>query len=160
MKNALYGGIAVIAAYLVFSLIRPLAGSIDLVVDVFTVAVLLFGTFRGEIPGAVCGAVCGLIVDSFSLGVFGLAGLSLTAGGFLAGYVSRKINILVFYRTFLFFLVLAVGTFAAWAGLTALVGRSPLPWAGGLILLRPAITAVIASLLHEGIRRIKARHDR
>jgi len=160
MRNGLYGGASILAAYLVFSLFRPLSGPLDLVVDVFAVAVLLFGTLRGEIPGAVFGAICGLVVDAFSLGVFGLAGLSLTAGGFLAGYVSRKINIQVFFRSLLFFLVLSAGTFAAWAGLVALVGRSPLPWSGGLVLLRPAVTAIAATLIHDGIRRIKARHDR
>ena len=160
MRDWIYGGASVLGGFLIFALLRPLSGPLDLVVDVFSVAVLLFGTLRGEIPGAVFGAVCGLIVDAYSLGVFGLSGLTLTAGGFLAGFVSRKINILVFYRTFLFFLVLSAGTFAAWAGLVGLVGRSPLPWSGGLILLRPAVTALAAALIHEALRRFKARHER
>lgn len=160
MRDWLYGGATAAAAYLLFSLLRPLSGGLDVIIDVFAVAVLLFGTLRGEIPGAVFGAICGLIVDAFSLGVFGLAGLSLTAGGFFAGYVSRKINIQVFFRTLLFFFVLSTGMFIVWAGLVALVGRTPLPWAGGLVLLRPAVTAAAASLIHEGLRRLKARHDR
>ena len=160
MKSWIAGGIGIVAAVLVFSLLRPLSAPADLVVDVFSVAVLVFGTLRGEVPGAVFGAVCGLIVDAFSLGVFGIAGLSLTPGGFLAGYVSRKINIQPFFRTFVFFIVLAVGMFAGWAGLTVLVGRSPLPWSGGLVVLRPVVSAVVASAIYEGIRRIKARHER
>jgi len=160
MRNWIAGGIGIVAAFLVFSLLRPLSTPADLILDVFSVAVLVFGTMEGEVPGAVFGAVCGLIVDAFSLGVFGLAGLSLTPGGFLAGYVSRKINIQPMFRTFLFFTVLALGMFAGWAGLTVLVGRSPLPWSGGLIVLRPIASAVAASVLYEGIRRIKARHAR
>ncbi|MBN1940293.1 MAG: hypothetical protein JW843_11960 [Candidatus Aminicenantes bacterium] len=160
MKDGLYGGAALVAAYLLFCLLRPLSGTLDPVVDVFTAAVLLFGAFRGEIPGAVFGAVCGLLVDAFSLGVFGLAGLSLTAGGYLAGTISRKINIQAFFRSLLFFLILSAGTFAAWTGLVALIGRSPMPWAGGWILARPAVTAVAAALLYDFVRRLKTRHDR
>ncbi|MHB8055000.1 MAG: hypothetical protein ACYDH3_07120 [Candidatus Aminicenantales bacterium] len=160
MKTWLAGAGTILAAYLVFTLIGPLAAPAAVVVDVFTVAVLLFGTIRGEIPGAVMGAVCGLIVDAFSLGVFGLAGLVLTAGGYLAGYVSRKINIHRWYRMFLFFFILAAVTFAAWVGLTLAVARNPLPWAGGLIVLRPVATAVAAALIYEATRRLKARHDR
>ena len=93
MKTGIVGGLAILASTLVFFLLRSLPFSGSLIVDVFTVAVLLYGTFYGEIPGAVLGAIGGLIVDTFSLGIFGLSGMSLTAGGFLAGFVSRKINI-------------------------------------------------------------------
>jgi len=160
MKTGIAGGLAILAVTLVCSLFRSLPFSAALSVDVFTVAVLLFGTFTGEIPGAVLGAIAGLIVDSFSLGIFGLSGMSLTAGGFLAGFVSRKINIQSWTRLLLFFVVLSAGVFAAGTGLTFLIGRSPIPWAGGLLLVRPAVTAVAAVLIHESIRRWKARHDR
>ena len=160
MRNWIDGALAAAAAFLAFSLLRPLSASADLVVDVFSVAVLVFGTHKGEAPGAVFGAACGLIVDAFSLGVFGLAGLSLTLGGFLAGYVSRKINIQPFFRMFAFFAVLAAGTFAGWAVLSALIGRSPLPWSGGLLLLRPAVSASAAAMINLGIRRWKARRER
>lgn len=160
MKTWLAGAGILAAAYLAFALIGPLAAPAAVVVDVFSVAVLLFGTIHGEIPGAILGSVCGLIVDAFSLGVFGLSGLVLTAAGFLAGFVSRKINILRWYRMLLFFFVLAVAAFVAWIGLTAAVARNPLPWSGGLILLRPAATAVACALIFEGRRRFKTRHDR
>jgi len=160
MKTWIAGAGTILAAYLLFALLGPLAAPAAVVVDIFTIAVLLFGTIRGEIPGAVMGAVCGLIVAAFSLGVFGLAGLVLTAAGYLAGYVSRKINIHRWYRMFFFFFVLAALAFAAWAGLTVAVARSPLPWAGGLVLLRPIATAVASALIYEAYRRLKARHDR
>jgi cell shape-determining protein MreD len=160
MKTGIAGGLSILAATLVFFLFRslPFAGSV--IADVFTVAVLLFGTFYGEIPGAVLGAIGGLIIDTFSLGIFGLSGMSLTAGGFLAGFVSRKINIQSWTRSLLFFAVLSIGVFAAGTGLAFLIGRSPIPWAGGLLLVRPSVTAVAAVLLHESIRRWKVRHDR
>jgi cell shape-determining protein MreD len=160
MKTGIVGGLAILASTLVFFLFRSLPFSGSLIVDVFTVAVLLFGALYGEIPGAVLGAVGGLIVDTFSLGIFGLSGMSLTAGGYLAGFVSRKINIQSWTRSFLFFAVLAVGVFAAGTGLAFLIGGNPIPWAGGLVLARPFVTAVAAVLLHESIRRWKVRHDR
>jgi cell shape-determining protein MreD len=160
MKTAIAGGLTILASTLVFFLLRSLPFSGSLIVDVFTVAVLLYGTFYGEIPGAVLGAIGGLIVDTFSLGIFGLSGMSLTAGGFLAGFVSRKINIQSWTRSFLFFGLLAVGVFAAGTGLAFLIGGNSIPWAGGLLLARPFVTAVAAVLLHESIRRWKARHDR
>lgn len=160
MKTGIAGGLGILAAFFVFSLLRPLSIQGHVVVDVFAAAVLLFGTLRGEIPGAVMGAVCGLIVDAFSIGVFGLAGLSLTAGGFLAGFVSRKINILSWTRTLLFFTLLSAGIFFVWAGLTVLIDPSQIPWSGGLVLLRPVVTGVAATLLHGLIRRIEARHER
>jgi len=160
MKTGIVGGLAILASTLVFFLLRSLPFSGSLIVDVFTVAALLFGTFYGEIPGAVLGAIGGLIVDTFSLGIFGLSGMSLTAGGFLAGFVSRKINIQSWTRSFLFFAVLAVGVFTAGTGLAFLLGGIPIPWAGGLVLARPFVTAVAAVLLHESIRRWKVRHDR
>jgi len=160
MRAWLAGAATIAAAYLVFALIGPLAAPAAVVVDVFSVAVLLFGTIRGEIPGAILGAVCGLIVDAFSLGVFGLSGLILTPAGFLAGSISRKINILRWYRMLLFFFFLAVAAFVAWIGLTSAVARNPMPWSGGLILLRPAATTVACALIYDGRRRFKARHDR
>jgi cell shape-determining protein MreD len=160
MKTWLTGAVTVIAAYVVFALIGPLAAPGAVIADVFTVAVLLFGTIRGEIPGAVMGAACGLIVDAFSLGVFGLAGLVLTPAGYLAGFISRKINIVRWYRMLLFFFVLAVAAFSAWAGLTAAVARSPLPWAGGFLVLRPVATTAACALFYDARRRFKARHDR
>jgi len=160
MKIGIAGGLGILAAFFVYSLLRPLSITGHVVVDVYAVAVLVFGTRHGEIPGAIMGAVCGLIVDAFSIGVFGLAGLSLTAGGFLAGFISRKINILSWARTLLFFTVLSTGMFLIWAGLNVLVGLSQIPWSGGLILLRPVTTAMAAAFFHELIRRIEARHER
>lgn len=160
MRVWLAGAATIAAAYLVLSVLGPLAEPAAVVVDVFSVAVLLFGAIRGEIPGAILGAVGGLVVDAFSLGVFGLSGLVLTSAGYLAGYVSRKVNILSWYRMLLFFLILASAAFLAWIGLNAAVARSPLPWSGGFILLRPIATAVACALIFEGRRRFKARHER
>ena len=93
IQNIIRGGLTVLAAFLVFSALRQISLSLAIGVDVFTVAVIVYGVSEGEIAGAIMGMVCGLIIDAFSLGLFGLAGLSKTVTGFLAGFISRKINV-------------------------------------------------------------------
>ncbi len=71
-------------------------------------AVLLFAIVKGDVPGAVMGAAAGLFADAFSVGVFGISGFAYTAAGFLSGWVSRRINVMTFLRSFVFLTGLAV----------------------------------------------------
>lgn len=159
MRDVIKGGLAILATFVVFSALRWISLAVPLAVNVFTVAVILFGLVRGEVAGAVFGMVCGLIIDTFSLGVFGLAGLANTVTGFAAGFISRKLNVLSLRRLFVFMAVLSCCDLGVWIALTALVFDEGLPWGGGLLAVQPLLTAALGTLTFLAYRRIKARHE-
>jgi len=93
------------------------------------------------------GSICGLLQDSLSLGVFGVAGLTKTLLGFGAGYISRKINVVPFFRNFAFLLILAGLELALWKLLGFSLFREKLTLGGGLTLLQPFVTALVVAAL-------------
>jgi rod shape-determining protein MreD len=111
---------------------------------------------KGELFGVVLGALCGLLQDSFSMGVFGVAGLSKTLLGFLAGYVSRKMNVIPFFRNFIFIFILATGELAVWAFLYALIFSKRMITGNALFFFQPLATAVLGSSIFALARRLKA----
>jgi len=158
-RNVLHGGLALLAAFLVHAALRWLAAPYLIALDAYAVAVIAFAAIKGEIAGAVMGAACGLVVDSFSLGVFGLAGIAATVTGYLAGYVARKINVAAPGRMFLFSGLMGILDFALWIGLTSVFFGRAIPWAGGAALARPVVTAGGVTVVTTAYRRIKAHRD-
>jgi rod shape-determining protein MreD len=134
----------VVALYSVLGKISP---RILLACNVFSWAVLYFSLMRHEAFGAVMGSVCGLLQDSLSLGVFGVAGLTKTLLGFAAGYISRKINVLPFFRNFFFLLILAMLELGLWKFLTFSLFGEKLTVGGGIVLLQPFVTAFAVAVL-------------
>ncbi len=104
--------------------------------------------------------MCGLAQDAFTLGVFGVAGLTKTLLGFWTGFISRRIDVTPFSRNALFMMVMSVLEMALWILITAIVRLASVNWHGGLILLQPVVTAVLASLLFAVERRVRARRSR
>lgn len=160
IRHVIRGGLSVLAAFLVFSALRQISLPLALGIDVFTVAVIVHGVSEGEVAGAIVGAICGLIIDAFSHGLFGLAGLSKTVTGFLAGFVSRKINVQPPARMAVFAGLLGAADVALGILLSTLVGAEDVPWARGWILVQPAGTAILATLVIHVLRRTRARHER
>lgn len=160
IQKIIRGGLTVLAAFLVFSALRQISVPLAIGVDVFAVAVIVHGVSEGEVAGAIMGMVCGLIIDAFSLGLFGLAGLSKTVTGYLAGFVSRKINVQPPGRMIVFAGLLGAADLALGVLLTTLVASEGFPWARGWLLVQPAGTAILATSAIQVIRRIKARHER
>ena len=74
LRDVLHGGLTLLAAFVVHAALRWITVPFLIALDVYAVAVILFALVKGEIAGAVMGTACGLVIDSFSLGVFGLAG--------------------------------------------------------------------------------------
>jgi rod shape-determining protein MreD len=160
MTILLRGSLTVLGVFLVFTVLHGLAVPLVVLVNVFTIAVILFGVIEGEIPGAVFGMVCGLIVDSFSLGVFGLAGVANTVAGYLAGVISRKIDVVRPARLCLFVGLMAALDLGLWAGLSAVFFSEGFPWTGGWLLAQPFVSALLGTAAFLVYRRLKARHDR
>jgi len=114
MKEILKTAAATLAAFVLYSLLGRVDPSLLLILNTFSLVVIFFSMLKGELFGVVLGALCGLLQDSFSMGVFGVAGLSKTLLGFTAGYVSRKMNVVPFFRNFIFIFILATGELAVW----------------------------------------------
>lgn len=140
-------------AVFVYSLAGAGGPALLVVFNAFSVVVLYFAIRRGEIFGAIAGTLCGLVQDAFSLGVFGVAGLTKTLLGYWAGFVSRRIDVAPPARNFAFTLVLSVLETLLWVILTAVVRLRSLSLHGGLFLLQPVVTAALVSALLAFERR-------
>lgn len=155
--KALLGTLVAVAVYSVAGSAGP---ELLVVFNAFSVVVLYFSVRRGEVFGAVLGTLCGLTQDAFSLGVFGVSGLTKTLLGFWTGFISRRIDVSALGRNALFMLVMSMFEMALWVLITAVVRLATVNWHGGLILLQPAVTAALGSLLFAVERRVRARRSR
>jgi rod shape-determining protein MreD len=159
VRDVIQGGAGLIAAFLLQAALHSIAAPVLLAVNVFTVTVIVFAVLKGELPGAIMGMACGLVVDSFSLGIFGLAGIANTITGFGAGYISRKINVQSPGRMAVFIGLMGFLDFSLWVFLTSVIFGQGIPWNRGLVLVQPPLTAVLGTLTFTVIRRLKAgRH--
>ncbi|MGZ5423007.1 MAG: rod shape-determining protein MreD [Candidatus Aminicenantales bacterium] len=149
-----------LVAVVVYSVAGAGAPALLVVFNAFSVVVLYFSIRRGEIFGALLGTMCGLAQDAFSLGVFGVAGLTKTLLGFWTGYISRRIDVTPLTRNALFMLAMSVLEMVLWVLITAVVRVKPVNLQGGLILLQPIVTALVGSSLFALERRIKTRSSR
>lgn len=159
LRDVIHGGASLIAAFLFQAALHSIAAPVLLAVNVFAVTVIVFAILKGELPGALMGLACGLVIDSFSLGIFGLAGIANTVTGFAAGYVSRKINVQSPGRMVVFIGLMGFLDFSLWVFLTSVVFGQGIPWNRGLIFVQPLLTAVLGTLAFNLIRKLKAgRH--
>jgi len=160
VKDLLRAFLGTLAAVAVYSVAGAGAPALLIVFNAFSVVVLYFSIRRGEVFGALLGTMCGLVQDAFSLGVFGVAGLTKTLLGFWTGFISRRIDVAPFTRNALFMLVMSVLEMALWVLITAVVRLESVNLHGGLLLLQPVVTAVLGSSLFAIERRIRARSSR
>lgn len=149
------GGVA--AAFVFYSLLGAFGPAALVVINAFSLVVVYFAANRGEIFGAVIGSVSGLVQDSFSLGVFGVAGLTKTLLGFWTGYVARRIDIAPPARNAPFLLLMSSLELALWVLLNTVTRGEPPNFHGGLLALQPVSTALLGSVLLYLQRRIEAR---
>ncbi len=76
-------GLVLFVAQLVFI---PLIGVFEFTPDVLLIWIVYVGIRRGHIEATIAGFLVGLLQDSVTTQFFGLAALSKTLAGFLAGY--------------------------------------------------------------------------
>jgi rod shape-determining protein MreD len=155
MKTILKAAGAVLAAFLIYTLMGKAGAALLLAVNAFSVIVLVFAVREGEVFGAALGTVCGLLQDSFSLGVFGVAGLTKTLLGFAAGLISRKIHVAPFFRNFVFIFILATVEIVLWVFLYSLIFSEKVVTRGGFVFFQPLTTAVLVSGVLALLRKIK-----
>jgi rod shape-determining protein MreD len=163
MKDFLETFLGIIIALILFSLFSHVSIYLIQAVNVFSLLVIYMSSSKNEVYGACLGTVCGLIQDSFSLGVFGVAGIAKTIMGFIAGFVSKRIDVSSYWRNFLFIFVLITIELVFWAFLYSFIYSKTLNTGKGVIFLQPLISAFLGSMLFPQIRKvIKAvsRHRR
>jgi rod shape-determining protein MreD len=158
--DALRAFLATLIAVFVYSLAGAGAPALLVVFNAFSVVVLYFSVRRGEMFGALLGTMCGLAQDAFSLGVFGVGGLTKTLLGFWTGYISRRIDIVPVARNGLFLLIMAVLEMVLWVLLTAIVRLRAVNLEGGRLFLQPVVTAVLAGSLFALERWSERRSSR
>ena len=98
--------IGILISFLFYTIFSRISPSFLLLFNVFSLVVFYFAVKKGEIFGSCLGAVCGLFQDYFFSGIYGVAGLSKTISGFLAGYLSKKIDVQPPLRNFFFLIIL------------------------------------------------------
>jgi rod shape-determining protein MreD len=157
MKNIYEAAAAVLASIFLFSILVLIHPSLVLVINPFALAVIYLAIVKGEVFGAAAGTACGLVQDAFSIGVFGQAGLTKTLMGFLAGSISRKINIAPFSRRFLFAFLLSAGELALWTSLNRLLSAGRASFGSEWILLQPPAVALAVALAFHIPGWFKAR---
>jgi rod shape-determining protein MreD len=160
LKDVFRAILGTLVAVFVYSLAGAGAPALLVVFNAFAVVVLYFSVRRGEVFGALLGTMCGLVQDAFSLGVFGVGGMTMTLLGFWTGYISRRIDVVPFARNALFMLIMALLEMILWLGLTALVQVRSIDLRGGLVFLQPFVTAILGSLLFALERLAQSRSRR
>lgn len=160
MKNIIEVGLGIIISFFLFSLMNKISFSLFFGFNVFTLVVLYFAIHKGEVLGACLGAFCGLLQDTFSLSVVGVAGLSKTIVGFLAGTIAEKMNVLTFWRSFFFLLVMTSLDLALWSCFYFFIFSRTLNTGGGLIFWQPLITAFLGSGIFRLVSHFKTSYEK
>jgi rod shape-determining protein MreD len=156
LKAFLEAAIEIFAVVFLFTLLTKISDEAARFLNAFNVLVFYFGYKKGEVQGAVMGTVCGLIQDSFSLGVFGVSGISKTLMGYATGFVSKRINVTSFSRRFLFMLFMFSAEMIVWIGIYSFVMTEKLYTAGGLFFAQPLGTTLMALVLFPLFARLES----
>ncbi len=155
MKDIVKAGLGIIIAFLLYTILSKISPPLLQTLNIFTLVVIYFSIARGEIFGALLGAFCGLIQDSFSLGVFGISGLTKTVTGYLAGYISGKINVIPLARSFIFIFFMTSMELLLWIYLCSFIFSAGVNIGKGLSLFQPLNTAFLGSLLFLFLGKLK-----
>ncbi len=153
MKDYIKAVLIVIVIFVAQTFLGRIAKEIPIAINLFTVIVIYFAILKGEVFGAFTGAVCGLIQDSFSFGVFGVAGLATTLMGYLAGTISRKIYVISFFKSFLFIFILTVFQLIVWRCMHSFVFSEPIFSGSKVILFQPFFNALAGSVFFTVFRK-------
>lgn len=159
MKDLLEAALGVFLAFIVYTLLSRVSFALVLGFNLFSLAVIDIAFEKGEMYGACFGAACGLIQDSFSVGVFGIAGIAKTIMGYAAGIISRKMNIQSLPRKCILVLLLVAAELVVWAVLYRMIFAEHVNTGRGLLFLQPLGTALLGAVLFpltHHLRRLRA----
>lgn len=146
--------LVILVAFIVHTLLGKIDHRISLVINLFTITVIYFAVLKGEIFGTVTGAVCGLLQDSFSYGVYGVAGIATTIVGYIAGVISKKIYVISFFRNFLFIFFLTAFQLVIWRLIHSFIFSEPFLSGNSFIFFQPFFNALVGSSLFPVFRKL------
>jgi len=155
MKDFIEISVGIILAFVIFLALRTISISLVQLFNIFGLLVIYFGLKKGEIFGACLGAGVGLLQDSFTLGVFGVAGLSKTLTGFLAGYIPKRIDVMPFFRNSLFIFLLLCFELIFWALLSSFIFSEKIYIGKPIFSFQPLATTIFGSLVFLLLRKLK-----
>lgn len=147
--------LGIFIVFLLNTILSKVSPFLILLFNLFSLVTIYFAIEKGEIYGSCLGAVCGILQDHFSFGVYGVAGLAKTITGYLAGYISRKIDVHPFFRSFIFILILVSVEFILWALFYSFIFPDSVYTGRSLIFFQPFITALLGSVLFFLLRKFK-----
>ncbi len=153
MRDYIKAVLIIIVLFVAHTVLGKISKEIPMALNLFTIIVIYFAILKGEIFGAVTGAICGLIQDSFSFGVFGVAGLATTLMGYLAGTISRKIYVISFFKNFLFISILTLFQLVIWRCMHSFVFTEPFFSGSIVILFQPFFNALAGSAFFPVFRK-------
>ena len=158
MKDYVKVAIGILVAFLFYTIFSRVSPPVLLLFNILSLVVIYFAVEKGEVFGACLGAACGLIHDYFSFGVYGVGGLAKTATGYLAGYLSRKIDIGPPLRSLFFLVFLIAVELILWALLYFFIVPESINTGRGLIFFQPLTTAFLGSVLFFFIRKLTIKN--
>ena len=155
MRDFIEVSAGIIFAFVIYLILGKISISLVQLFNIFGLVVIYFGIKKGEIFGAFLGAGFGLIQDSFTIGVFGVAGLSKTIIGFISGYVPRRIDVMPFFRCSLFTFILLSLDLVLWTFLSSFLFSEKIYIGKSLYTFQPLATVILGSLLFLFLRKLK-----
>jgi len=160
MRDYLFGGVVIFISVVLYLFLQNVSFLFPFLFNVFSIVVIYFAIEKGEVFAAFTGMACGLIQDSFSLGVFGVAGIAKTLLGYFTGLISKKINIVPFFRNVLFNIIMLIFELLVWIFIYTLIIGEKLYTANGLLFLQPFCTALAASVTIVLVRKVRERKSK
>lgn len=147
--------LGIILAVALYSLLGQLNPGLVVLVNTFSIWVMFVAITYGELDGAIMGTCAGLVQDAFTYGIFGLAGLSQTVSGFLAGLLSRKLELGTFYKRTFFIFFFSLLQVMIWLFFFSIIFRKGVFLGHPLLYLQPVVTALLSSALISLLKKIK-----
>jgi len=154
VRKGLLLALGLLLAVALSALLNWLEPALGLLINAYSILVMLTAIVYGEQDGAIIGTCAGLGQDALSSGVFGLAGLSLTISGFLAGWLSRKLDLHIFHKRLVFIFIISLGQLLIWAFFYSLIFRKSLLYSQPALYLQPAVTALITAGLMNLFKKV------
>ena len=158
MKDFIRVSLGVIFAFIIYTIFNKISPSLLQLFNVFSLVVIYFAVEKDEIFGACLGGFCGLIHDSFSIGVFGVAGLAKTIIGFFAGYISKKIDVVPLLRNFVFIFIIISIELVLWSVFYSFIFSQSMTGGRKFIYFQPLFTAFVGSVIFLLLKRIEKSH--
>jgi len=130
------------------------------IVDLVLVVVVFTALTSGRVTGLWAGTAAGLLQDAMSGGVIGMAGLSKTVVGFLAGIIGTQFIVTQTFSRFVVFILATLVDAVLFMGLYELLGLRQFNAPVTTMALRALLNAVVGVLLFRLVESFPGAMER